>query len=157
MKQNKVDQNGEGQCYTCMGCRSFLTPYVDPETGKPKYYGRFNQGVVTINLVDVALSSGGDREKFWKVFDERLELCYRALMCRHERLKGTLSDAAPILWQYGALARLKKGEPIDRLLYNGYSTISLGYAGLYECVKYMTGRSHTDPEATPSPWRSWNT
>ena len=149
MKQNKVDQNGEGQCYTCMGCRSFLTPYVDPETGKPKYYGRFNQGVVTINLVDVALSSGGDREKFWKVFDERLELCYRALMCRHERLKGTLSDAAPILWQYGALARLKKGEPIDRLLYNGYSTISLGYAGLYECVKYMTGRSHTDPEATP--------
>ena len=149
MKQNKVDQNGEGHCYTCMGCRSFLTPYVDPETGKPKYYGRFNQGVVTINLVDVALSSGGDREKFWKVFDERLELCYRALMCRHERLKGTLSDAAPILWQYGALARLKKGEPIDRLLYNGYSTISLGYAGLYECVKYMTGRSHTDPEATP--------
>ena len=149
MKHNKVDQNGEGQCYTCMGCRSFLTPYVDPETGKPKYYGRFNQGVVTINLVDVALSSGGDREKFWKVFDERLELCYRALMCRHERLKGTLSDAAPILWQYGALARLKKGEPIDRLLYNGYSTISLGYAGLYECVKYMTGRSHTDPEATP--------
>jgi len=149
MKQNKVDQNGEGQCYTCMGCRSFLTPYVEPETGKPKYYGRFNQGVVTINLVDVALSSGGDREKFWKVFDERLELCYRALMCRHGRLKGTLSDAAPILWQYGALARLKKGEPIDRLLYNGYSTISLGYAGLYECVKYMTGRSHTDPEATP--------
>ena len=149
MKQNKVDQNGEGQCYTCMGCRSFLTPYVDPETGKPKYYGRFNQGVVTINLVDVALSSGGDHEKFWKVFDERLELCCRALMCRHERLKGTLSDAAPILWQYGALARLKKGEPIDRLLYNGYSTISLGYAGLYECVKYMTGRSHTDPEATP--------
>ena len=138
-----------GDVYPCMGCRSFLTPYVDPETGKPKYYGRFNQGVVTINLVDVALSSGGDREKFWKVFDERLELCYRALMCRHERLKGTLSDAAPILWQYGALARLKKGEPIDRLLYNGYSTISLGYAGLYECVKYMTGRSHTDPEATP--------
>ena len=136
----KVDQNGEGQCYTCMGCRSFLTPYVDPETGKPKYYGRFNQGVVTINLVDVALSSGGDREKFWKVFDERLELCYRALMCRHERLKGTLSDAAPILWQYGALARLKKGEPIDQLLYGGYSTISLGYAGLYECVKYMTGQ-----------------
>ena len=138
-----------GDVYPCMGCRSFLTPYVEPETGKPKYYGRFNQGVVTINLVDVALSSGGDREKFWKVFDERLELCYRALMCRHGRLKGTLSDAAPILWQYGALARLKKGEPIDRLLYNGYSTISLGYAGLYECVKYMTGRSHTDPEATP--------
>ena len=149
MLELKVDKNGNGNCYPCMGCRSFLTPYVDPETNKPKYYGRFNQGVVTINLVDVALSSGGDREKFWKVFDERLELCYRALMCRHERLKGTLSDAAPILWQYGALARLKKGEPIDRLLYNGYSTISLGYAGLYECVKYMTGRSHTDPEATP--------
>ena len=149
MLKNKVDKNGEGHCYTCMGCRSFLTPYVDPETGKPKYYGRFNQGVVTINLVDVALSSGGDREKFWKIFDERLELCYRGLMCRHNRLKGTLSDAAPILWQYGAIARLKKGEPIDKLLYNGYSTISLGYAGLYECVKYMTGKSHTDPEATP--------
>ncbi len=149
MLKNKVDQNGEGHCYTCMGCRSFLTPYVDPETGKPKYYGRFNQGVVTINLVDVALSSQGDMDRFWEIFDERLELCYKALMCRHNRLKGTLSDAAPILWQYGAIARLKKGEPIDKLLYNGYSTISLGYAGLYECVKYMTGKSHTDPEATP--------
>ena len=148
MKELKVDQNGNGQCYTCMGCRSFLTTYVD-ENGNPKYYGRFNQGVVTINLVDVALTSGGDKEKFWKVFDERLELCHRALLCRHERLKGTLSDAAPILWQYGALARLKKGEPIDKLLFGGYSTISLGYAGLYECVKYMTGKSHTDPEATP--------
>lgn len=148
MLQNKIDKNGVGHCYTCMGCRSFLTPYVD-ENGQPKYYGRFNQGVVTINLVDIALSSGGDREKFWKVFDERLELCYRALMCRHNRLKGTLSDAAPILWQNGALARLKKGETIDKLLYGGYSTISLGYAGLYECVKYMTGKSHTDPEATP--------
>ena len=149
MLKNKVDKNGEGHCYTCMGCRSFLTPYVDPETGKPKYYGRFNQGVVTINLVDVALSSGGDMEKFWKIFDERLDLCYRALMCRHRRLLGTKSDAAPILWQYGALARLKKGEVIDKLLFNGYSTISLGYAGLYECVKYMTGKSHTDPSATP--------
>ena len=149
MLRNKVDSNGEGHCYTCMGCRSFLTPYVDPETGRAKYYGRFNQGVVTINLIDVALSSGGDPEKFWQVFDERLDLCYRALMCRHNRLKGTLSDAAPILWQYGALARLKKGEPIDKLLYGGYSTISLGYAGLYECVKYMTGKSHTDPDATP--------
>ena len=148
MLELKVDKNGEGHCYTCMGCRSFLTPYVD-ENGKPKYYGRFNQGVVTINLVDVALSSGGNLERFWKIFDERLELCYRALMCRHNRLKGTLSDAAPILWQFGALARLKKGEPIDKLLYGGYSTISLGYAGLYECVKYMTGKSHTDPEATP--------
>ncbi len=148
MLELKVDQNGNGQCYTCMGCRSFLTTYVD-ENGNPKYYGRFNQGVVTINLVDVALSSGGDKEKFQKIFDERLELCHRALMCRHERLKGTLSDAAPILWQYGALARLKKGEPIDKLLFGGYSTISLGYAGLYECVKYMTGKSHTDPEATP--------
>ena len=148
MLELKVDKNGEGHCYTCMGCRSFLTPYVD-ENGKPKYYGRFNQGVVTINLVDVALSSGRDPEKFWKIFDERLDLCYRALMCRHNRLKGTLSDAAPILWQYGALARLKKGEPIDKLLYGGYSTISLGYAGLYECVKYMTGKSHTDPSATP--------
>ena len=148
MLELKKDKNGEGHCYTCMGCRSFLTPYVD-ENGKPKYYGRFNQGVVTINLVDVALSSGGDIEKFWKIFDERLELCHRALMCRHNRLKGTLSDAAPILWQYGALARLKKGEPIDKLLYGGYSTISLGYAGLYECVKYMTGKSHTDPSATP--------
>ena len=149
MLELKVDKNGEGHCYTCMGCRSFLTPYVDPETNQPKYYGRFNQGVVTINLVDVALSSGGNVEKFWEVFDERLELCHRALMCRHERLKGTLSDAAPILWQYGACARLKKGEPIDKLLYGGYSTISLGYAGLYECVKYMTGKSHTDPAATP--------
>ena len=148
MLELKVDKNGEGHCYTCMGCRSFLTPFVD-ENGKPKYYGRFNQGVVTINLVDVALSSGGNLEKFWKIFDERLELCHRALMCRHNRLKGTLSDAAPILWQYGACARLKKGETIDKLLYGGYSTISLGYAGLYECVKYMTGKSHTDPSATP--------
>ena len=148
MLELKVDKNGEGHCYTCMGCRSFLTPYVD-ENGKPKYYGRFNQGVVTINLVDVALSSHKDMDKFWKIFDERLDLCYRALMCRHNRLKGTLSDAAPILWQYGALARLPKGEPIDKLLYGGYSTISLGYAGLYECVKYMTGKSHTDPTAKP--------
>ena len=148
MLEYKVDKNGEGHCFTCMGCRSFLTPYID-ENGKPKYYGRFNQGVVTINLVDVALSSGGDFDKFWQIFDERLELCHRALMCRHERLKGTLSDAAPILWQYGALARLKKGEPIDKLLYGGYSTISLGYAGLYECCKYMTGKSHTDPAAKP--------
>ena len=149
MLELKVDKNGEGHCYTCMGCRSFLTPYVDPETGKPKYYGRFNQGVVTINLVDVALSSGGNFDKFWKIFDERLELCHRALLCRHERLMGTLSDAAPILWQYGALARLKKGETIDKLLVGGYSTISLGYAGLYECVKYMTGHSHTEKEGTP--------
>ena len=149
MLELKVDKNGDGNCYPCMGCRSFLTPYVDPETGKPKYYGRFNQGVVTISLPDVALTSGGNIEKFWKIFDERLELCHRALLCRHERLKGTLSDAAPILWQYGACARLKKGEPIDKLLYGGYSTISLGYAGLYECVKYMTGKSHTDPAATP--------
>ena len=149
MLELKVDKNGEGHCYTCMGCRSFLTPYVDPVTNKPKYYGRFNQGVVTINLVDVALSSGRDINKFWEIFDERLDLCYRALLCRHERLKGTLSDAAPILWQYGALARLQKGEPIDKLLYGGYSTISLGYAGLYECVKYMTGKSHTDEEAKP--------
>lgn len=148
MLELKVDKNGEGHCYTCMGCRSFLTPYVNNE-GKPQYYGRFNQGVVTLNLVDVALSSGGSIEKFWKVFDERLELCHRALLCRHERLKGTLSDAAPILWQHGALARLEKGEPIDKLLFGGYSTISLGYAGLYECVKYMTGKSHTDPSATP--------
>ena len=152
----------KGDVYTCMGCRSFLTPdrFTDDgvgnianagnyESGKHKYYGRFNQGVVTINLPDAALSSGGDEEKFWQIFDERLELCHRALMCRHERLKGTLSDVAPILWQYGALARLKKGEPIDKLLFHGYSTISLGYAGLYECVKYMTGKSHTDPEATP--------
>jgi ribonucleoside-triphosphate reductase len=149
MLELKVDKNGEGHCYTCMGCRSFLTPYVDPETNQPKYYGRFNQGVVTINLPDVALSSGGDVNKFWDIFDERLELCHKALMCRHERLKGTPSDVAPILWQYGACARLKKGEPIDKLLYGGYSTISLGYAGLYECVKYMTGKSHTDPSATP--------
>lgn len=148
MKELKVDQNGNGQCYPSMGCRSFLTPYID-ENGKPKYYGRFNQGVVTINLVDVACSSKRDMNKFWQIFDERLDLCYRALMCRHERLKGTPSDVAPILWQYGALARLKKGETIDKLLYGGYSTISLGYAGLYECVKYMTGKSHTDPSATP--------
>ena len=161
LKLSKGEKPGEGDCYTCMGCRSFLTPdrsgngfnnvanagNYDPT--KPKYYGRFNQGVVTINLPEVALSSGGDMNKFWAVFDERLDLCYRALMCRHKRLKGTLSDAAPILWQYGALARLKKGEPIDKLLVGGYSTISLGYAGLYECVKYMTGKSHTDAEATP--------
>ena len=149
MLEIKVDKNGEGHCYTCMGCRSFLTPYVDPETGKPKYYGRFNQGVVTINLVDVALSSEGNFEKFWKIFDERLALCHRALQARHKRLLGTPSDAAPILWQYGALARLKKGEKIDKLLFGGYSTISLGYAGLYECVKYMTGKSHTDAGAKP--------
>ena len=149
MLEMKVDKNGEGHCYTCMGCRSFLTPYVDPETGKPKYYGRFNQGVVTINLVDVVLSSGGNFDKFWKIFDERLDLCHRALQARHKRLLGTPSDAAPILWQYGALARLKKGEKIDKLLFGGYSTISLGYAGLYECVKYMTGRSHTDAGAKP--------
>ena len=149
MLELKVDKNGEGHCYTCMGCRSFLTPYVDPETSKPKYYGRFNQGVVTINLVDVALSSGGNFEKFWKIFDERLDLCHRALQARHKRLLGTPSDAAPILWQYGALARLKKGEKIDKLLFGGYSTISLGYAGLYECVKYMTGKSHTDAGAKP--------
>jgi anaerobic ribonucleoside-triphosphate reductase len=161
LKLSKGEKPGEGDCYTCMGCRSFLTPdrsgngydnvanAGNYEPGKPKYYGRFNQGVVTINLPDVALTSGGDMDKFWEVFDERLELCHKALMCRHNRLKGTLSDAAPILWQYGALARLKKGETIDKLLYGGYSTISLGYAGLYECVKYMTGHSHTDPEATP--------
>ena len=148
MLELKVDKNGNGHCYPCMGCRSFLTPYVD-ENGNPKYYGRFNQGVVTVNLPDIALSSGGNIEKFWRIFDERMELCHRALLCRHERLKGTLSDAAPILWQYGACARLKKGEPIDKLLYGGYSTISLGYAGLYECVKYMTGKSHTAPSATP--------
>ena len=146
MKELKVDKNGEGHCYTCMGCRSFLTPYVDPETNKPKYYGRFNQGVVTINLVDVACSSEGDMDKFWKIMDERLQLCYRALMCRHKRLLGTPSDVAPILWQNGALARLEKGEPIDKLLFGGYSTISLGYAGLCECTRYMTGVSHTDPE-----------
>ena len=161
LKLSKGETPGHGDVYTCMGCRSFLTPdrsgngwnnvanAGNYEPGKPKYYGRFNQGVVTINLVDVALSSGGGLDKFWRIFDERLDLCYRALMCRHNRLKGTLSDAAPILWQYGALARLKKGEPIDKLLYGGYSTISLGYAGLYECVKYMTGKSHTDPAATP--------
>ena len=149
MLELKVDKNGEGHCYTCMGCRSFLTPMWTPETGKPKYYGRFNQGVVTINLVDVALSSEGNFEKFWKIFDERLDLCHRALQARHKRLLGTPSDAAPILWQYGALARLKKGEKIDKLLFGGYSTISLGYAGLYECVKYMTGKSHTDAGAKP--------
>lgn len=147
MRELKIDKNGNSAVYTCMGCRSFLTPYVDPKTGKGKYYGRFNQGVVTINLVDIACSSGGDMTKFWKIFDERLDLCYRALMCRHNRLLGTPSDVAPILWQYGALARLKKGETIDKLLFGGYSTISLGYAGLYECVKYMTGKSHTDEEA----------
>ena len=147
MKELKIDKNGNPAVYTCMGCRSFLTPYVDPKTGKGKYYGRFNQGVVTLNLVDIACSSGGDMTKFWKIFDERLDLCYRALMCRHNRLLGTPSDVAPILWQYGALARLKKGEKIDKLLFGGYSTISLGYAGLYECVKYMTGKSHTDPDA----------
>ncbi len=147
MKELKVDKNGNSNVYTCMGCRSFLTPYVDPATNKPKYYGRFNQGVVTLNLVDIACSSGGDMTKFWNIFDERLDLCYRALMCRHNRLLGTPSDVAPILWQYGALARLKKGETIDKLLFGGYSTISLGYAGLYECVKYMTGKSHTDPDA----------
>lgn len=149
MLELKVDKNDEGHCYTCMGCRSFLTPYVDPETNKPKYYGRFNQGVVTINLVDVACSSKGDMKEFWRIMDERLDLCKEALMCRHNRLKGTVSDVAPILWQYGALARLKKGETIDKLLYGGYSTISLGYAGLCECVKYMTGKSHTDTDATP--------
>lgn len=149
MLELKVDKNDEGHCYTCMGCRSFLTPYVDPETNKPKYYGRFNQGVVTINLVDVACSSKGDMKEFWRIMGERLDLCKEALMCRHNRLKGTVSDVAPILWQYGALARLKKGETIDKLLYGGYSTISLGYAGLCECVKYMTGKSHTDPDATP--------
>ena len=148
MLENKVDANGEGHCYTCMGCRSFLTPYLD-ENGNPKYYGRFNQGVVTLNLVDVACSSGGDMDKFWEIMDERLALCYRALMCRHKRLLGTKSDVAPILWQNGALARLKKGETIDKLLFGGYSTISLGYAGLCECTRYMTGKSHTDPEATP--------
>ncbi len=148
MLEYKVDKNGEGHCYTCMGCRSFLTPYVN-EKGQPQYYGRFNQGVVTLNLPDIALSSGGDMEKFWQIYDARLDLCYKALMCRHNRLKGTLSDAAPILWQHGALARLQKGEKIDKLLYGGYSTISLGYAGLYECVKYMTGKSHTDEEAKP--------
>ena len=161
MFEYKINGNGDGDCYTCMGCRSFLTPdrsgngynnvarALNYEPGKPKYYGRFNQGVVTLNLVDVALSSGGDMAKFWQILEERLELCHKALRARHERLCGTLSDAAPILWQHGALARLKKGETIDKLLYGGYSTISLGYAGLYECCKYMTGKSHTDPEATP--------
>ena len=149
MMELKVDKNGNGNCYPCMGCRSFLTPYVDPETNKPKYYGRFNQGVVTINLVDVACSSEGDFNRFWEILDERLELCYRALMCRHKRLLGTPSDVAPILWQNGALARLKKGDVIDELLFNGYSTISLGYAGLCECVRYMKGVSHTNPEGTP--------
>ena len=148
MLELKVDKNGEGHCYPCMGCRSFLTPYVD-ENNKPKYYGRFNQGVVTVNLVDIACSSGGDMDKFWEIFDERMALCKKALMCRHDRLKGTPSDVAPSLWQYGALARLKKGETIDKLLYGGYSTISLGYAGLCECTRYMTGKSHTDPSATP--------
>ncbi|MCC2254098.1 anaerobic ribonucleoside-triphosphate reductase [Ruminococcus sp. CLA-AA-H200] len=148
ISEKKMKELKEGNCFPVMGCRSALSPWKD-ENGNYKFYGRFNQGVVTINLVDVALSSGGDMDKFWKIFDDRLELCYRALMCRHNRLKGTLSDAAPILWQFGALARLKKGETIDKLLYGGYSTISLGYAGLYECVKYMTGKSHTDPEATP--------
>ncbi|MBQ2530360.1 MAG: anaerobic ribonucleoside-triphosphate reductase, partial [Treponema sp.] len=149
MLELKVDKNGNGNCYPCMGCRSFLTPYIDPENGKPKYYGRFNQGVVTLNLVDVACSSGGDEEQFWKIMDERLELCHRALQIRHKRLIGTKSDAAPILWQNGALARLKKGEVIDKLLYNGYSTISLGYAGLCECVRYMTGESHTSDAGKP--------
>jgi ribonucleoside-triphosphate reductase len=143
MKQYKVDANGNGQCFPCMGCRSFLTPYVD-EDGKPKYYGRFNQGVVTINLVDVALSSDKDMDLFWDIFEERLELCHRALQIRHKRLSNVTSDVAPILWQHGALARLKKGESIHELLHHGYSTISLGYAGLYECVKFMTGHSHTD-------------
>lgn len=147
MLEYKVDKNGNGQCYPCMGCRSFLTPYVDPETNKPKYYGRFNQGVVTINLPDVGLSANKDFDRFWKIFDERLELCHKALRLRHERLLGTLSDASPIHWQYGGLARLKKGETIDKLLYNGYSTLSLGYAGLYECVEAMTSKSHTDPDA----------
>ena len=145
MLENKIDKNGNGNCYTCMGCRSFLTPYVD-ESGKPKYYGRFNQGVVTVNLVDVGLSANRDMDKFWKIFDERMELCHRALQCRHERLTGTLSDAAPILWQYGALARLKKGETIDKLLHGGYSTISLGYAGLWECVYSLNGKKLTEPE-----------
>ncbi len=145
MLQNKIDKNGEGHCYTCMGCRSFLTPYVD-ENGKPKYYGRFNQGVVTVNLVDIGLSAHKDMDKFWEVFDERMELCHRALQCRHERLTGTLSDAAPILWQYGALARLKKGETIDKFLHGGYSTLSLGYAGLWECVYSLIGKKLTEPE-----------
>ena len=145
MLQSKIDKNGEGHCFTCMGCRSFLTPYVD-ENGKPKYYGRFNQGVVTVNLIDIGLSAGKDLDKFWKIFDERMELCHRALQCRHERLTGTLSDAAPILWQYGALARLKKGEKIDKLLHGGYSTLSLGYAGLWECVYSLIGKKLTEKE-----------
>ena len=145
MLKNKIDKNGEGHCYTCMGCRSFLTPYVD-ENGKPKYYGRFNQGVVTVNLVDIGLSAGGDIDKFWQIFDERMELCHRALQARHERLTGTVSDAAPILWQYGALLRLKKGETIDKYLHGGYSTLSLGYAGLWECVYSMIGKKLTEPE-----------
>lgn len=149
MKQLKIDKNGEGHCYPPMGCRSFLTPYVDPETNKPRYYSRFNQGVVTLNLVDIACSSEGNLNEFWKIMDERLNLCKEALMYRHNRLKGTPSDVAPVLWQYGAIARLEKGETIDKLLYGGYSTISLGYAGLCECVRYMTGKSHTDPEVTP--------
>ena len=145
MKETKIDKNGEGHCYTCMGCRSFLTPYVD-ENGKPKYYGRFNQGVVTVNLVDIGLSAKGDMKRFWEIFDERMELCHRALQCRHERLSGTLSDAAPILWQYGALTRLKKGETIDKYLHGGYSTLSLGYAGLWECVYSLNGKKLTEPE-----------
>lgn len=145
MLQNKIDKNGDGHCYTCMGCRSFLTPYVD-ENGKPKYYGRFNQGVVTVSLPDIALSSGGDMDKFWKIFDERMELCHRALQCRHERLHGTKSDAAPILWQHGVLARLKSGETIDHLLHGGYSTLSLGFAGLWECVLALNGKKLTEPE-----------
>lgn len=151
MKEIKVDENGNGQCFPCMGCRSFLSPYIDPKTKQPKYYGRFNEGVVTINLVDVACSSHGDMQIFWKLFDERLELCRRALLIRHKRLLGTTSDVAPILWQHGALARLKPGEKIDKLLFDGYATISLGYAGLYECTKYMTGKSHTD-EAVGKPF-----
>ncbi len=146
MKEYKVDKNGEGHCFTCMGCRSFLTPYIDPETGKPKYYGRFNQGVVTINLPDAALSARHDLTEFWKVLEERLELCHKALRCRHERLSGTLSDAAPILWQYGALTRLPKGTVIDKYLHGGYSTLSLGYAGLWECVYALTGHKLTEPE-----------
>ena len=149
MLQSKIDKNGEGHCFTCMGCRSFLTPYVD-ENGKPKYYGRFNQGVVTVNLIDIGLSAGKDLDKFWKIFDERMELCHRALQCRHERLTGTLSDAAPILWQYGALARLKKGEKIDKLLHGGYSTLSLGYAGLWECVYSLIGKKLTEKRAKNS-------
>ena len=148
ISEKKMKELKEGNCFPVMGCRSALSPWKD-ENGNYKFYGRFNQGVVTLNLVDIALSSGKDLEKFWKIFDDRLDLCYRALMCRHNRLKGTLSDAAPILWQHGALARLPKGEPIDKLLYGGYSTISLGYAGLCECVRYMTGKSHTDPSVTP--------